>query len=183
MSDTTGKKPNVKDNESKPLIQNDLNSESSSKGISPIIIKGTQKNDETLRKLWTVCVICTIFMIIEVIGGYLASSIAIMSDAAHLLSDLLGFFISIVSIYISRQKANKTMSYGYHRAEVIGALVSINIIWGLTFWLLYEASLRIVYRTEVNGLYMLITALIGFIFNIIMGLVLMRQGIGKFLNI
>jgi zinc transporter 2 len=146
---------------------------------SPILVQNTQKNEETLRKLWTVCIICLIFMIIEVIGGYLASSIAIMSDAAHLLSDLLGFFISIISIYISRQKANKTMSYGYHRAEVIGALVSINIIWGLTFWLLYEATLRIIYPTQVNGLYMLITAVTGFFFNIIMGLVLMRQGIGK----
>jgi Co/Zn/Cd efflux system component len=72
------------------------------------------------------------------------------------------------------------MSYGYHRAEVIGALVSINIIWGLTFWLLYEATLRIIYPTQVNGLYMLITAVTGFIFNIIMGIVLMRQGIGKY---
>ena len=159
----------------------DNNSDSTTKKeSSPLLIKNTEKNEETLRKLWTVCIICTIFMIIEVIGGYLASSIAIMSDAAPLLSDLLGFFISIVSIYISRQKANKTMSYGYHRAEVIGALVSINIIWGLTFWLLYEATLRVIYPTPVNGLYMLITAVIGFIFNIIMGLVLMRQGIGIF---
>ena len=110
----------------------------------------------------------------------MASSIAIMSDAAHLLSDLLGFIISIVSIYISRRKADKSMTFGYHRAEVIGALVSINIIWGLTFWLLYEATLRVIYPTPVNGLYMLITAVIGFIFNIIMGFVLMRQGIGIF---
>lgn len=146
--------------------------------VSPILLENTKKNEEKLRKLWTVCLICLIFMIIELIGGYLASSIAIMSDAAHLLSDLLGFLISIVSIYISRRQADKTMSYGYHRAEVIGALVSINIIWGLTFWLLYEATLRIIYSNEVNGLYMLITAVIGFIFNIIMGLVLMNNGIG-----
>ena len=45
--------------------------------------------------------ICLIFMIIEIIDGYLANSIVIMSDAAHLLSDLLGFVISIISIYIS----------------------------------------------------------------------------------
>lgn len=149
------------------------------KEISPLILKNRKKNEETLKKLWTVCIICTIFMIIEVIGGYLASSIAIMSDAAHLLSDLSGFFISIISIYISQREADKTMSFGYHRAEVIGALVSINIIWGLTFWLLYEASKRIIYREEVNGLIMLVTAVVGFIFNIIMGLVLLRNGIGK----
>ncbi len=136
-------------------------------------------NEETLRKLWIVSAICLVFMIIEIIGGYMASSIAIMSDAAHLLSDLLGFLISIVSIYISRRKATNTMSFGYHRAEVIGALVSVNIIWGLSIWLLYEASLRLLSKQPVNGLIMLVTAVIGFIFNVVMGLVLMSQGIGK----
>jgi zinc transporter 2 len=135
------------------------------------------KNEDTLRKLWIVSVLCLIFMTIEVIGGYIANSIAIMSDAAHLLSDFLGFIISIVSIYISRRGATHEMSFGYHRAEVIGALVSVCLIWGLTIWLLYEATLRIIYVHKVDGLIMLITALIGFIFNIVMGLVLAYQGI------
>ena len=75
--------------------------------------KFRKQQDNAIRKLIWVCVICTIFMIIEIIGGYLANSIAIMSDAAHLLSDLLGFMISIISIYISRKVAKKNMSYGY----------------------------------------------------------------------
>jgi zinc transporter 2 len=172
------------DDEKKLLVnkgKNDRIDSQSSNGEndSPILLENTKKNKETLKKLWIVSFICLLFMIIEIIGGYLASSIAIMSDAAHLLSDLLGFLISIVSIYISRRKATDKMSFGYHRAEVIGALVSVNIIWGLTFWLLYEASLRIIYKQEVNGFYMLLTAIIGFIFNVVMGLTLMQQGIGK----
>jgi zinc transporter 2 len=149
-----------------------------SQNESPILAENTKHNQETLRKLWIVSVICLVFMIIEIIAGYMAGSIAIMSDAAHLLSDFLGFMISIVSIYISRRKATDKMSFGYHRAEVIGALVSVNIIWGLTIWLLYEASMRLIYNQRVNGLIMLITAIIGFLFNIIMGLVLMHEGIG-----
>ena len=112
-------------------------------------------------------------MAIEVTGGYLANSIAIMSDAAHLLSDFLGFIISIVS----RRGATHQMSFGYHRAEVIGALVSVTLIWGLTIWLLYEATYSISHRSDVNGLIMLITAVIGFLFNIVMGLVLAYEGI------
>ena len=69
--------------------------------------KFKKQQDNAIRKLIWVCVICTIFMIIEIIGGYLANSIAIMSDAAHLLSDLLGFMISIISIHISRKVAKK----------------------------------------------------------------------------
>jgi cation diffusion facilitator family transporter len=136
-----------------------------------------KQQDEAIRKLTWVCVICTIFMIIEIIGGYLANSIAIMSDAAHLLSDLLGFLISIISIYISRKIAKNDMSYGYHRAEIIGALVSIVLIWALTIWLLYEATLRIIVTPKVDGLIMIIISIIGFSFNVIMGLVLAKSGV------
>jgi len=136
-----------------------------------------RQQDNAIRKLIWVCVICTIFMIIEIIGGYLANSIAIMSDAAHLLSDLLGFLISIISIYISRKVAKNNMSYGYHRAEIIGALVSIVLIWALTLWLLYEATLRIISPPQVDGFIMLIISIIGFSFNVIMGIVLTKSGV------
>ena len=136
-----------------------------------------KQQDKAIRKLIWVCVICTIFMIIEIIGGYLANSIAIMSDAAHLLSDLLGFLISIISIYISRKVAKNNMSYGYHRAEIIGALVSIVLIWALTLWLLYEATLRIITPPLVDGLIMIIVSIIGFSFNVIMGIVLAKSGV------
>ena len=129
-----------------------------------------KQQDNAIRKLIWVCVICTIFMTIEIIGGYLANSIAIMSDAAHLLSDLLGFLISIISIYISRKVAKNNMSYGYHRAEIIGALVSIVLIWALTLWLLYEATLRIIIPPQVDGFIMIIISIIGFSFNVIMGI-------------
>lgn len=144
---------------------------------SPLLIENTLKNEETLKKLWMVSVICLVFMAIEITGGYLANSIAIMSDAAHLLSDFLGFIISIVSIYISRRGATHQMSFGYHRSEVIGALASVTLIWGLTIWLLFEATLRIISPNEVDGLIMLITAVIGFVFNVVMGIILAYQGI------
>ena len=136
-----------------------------------------KQQDNAIHKLIWVCVICTIFMTIEIIGGYLANSIAIMSDAAHLLSDLLGFLISIISIYISRKVAKNNMSYGYHRAEIIGALVSIVLIWALTLWLLYEATLRIIIPPQVDGFIMIIISIIGFSFNVIMGIVLTKSGV------
>lgn len=78
-------------------------------------------------------------MIIEIIGGAIAHSMAIMTDAAHLLSDFSGFLISIFSIWIGTRPASSNMSYGYHRAEIIGALGSVILIWGLTIWLIWEA--------------------------------------------
>lgn len=143
-----------------------------------ILDENTEKTKNTLKKLWLASIVCLLFMIIEIIGGYLAHSLAIMSDAAHLLSDLLGFIISIVSIYISRRKASDKMSFGYHRAEVIGALVSVYLVWGLTIWLIIEAKERLINKPKVDGFIMLVTAVIGFVFNVIMGLILMNQGIG-----
>ena len=91
--------------------QQSVSSDEDSSHAEKNILIYKKQQDEAIKKLTWVCIICTIFMIIEIIGGYLANSIAIMSDAAHLLSDLLGFLISIISIYISRKVAKNDMSY------------------------------------------------------------------------
>jgi len=123
-------------------------------------------------KLWAVCIICFVFMIAEIVGGIWAGSLAILTDAAHLGSDVSGFLISIMSIYIAQRQATSTMNYGWHRAEIIGALASVLIIWGLTIWLIQEAVKRIVNPQPIEGLIMLITAIGGLLCNIIMALVL-----------
>ena len=74
----------------------------------------------------------------------MAQSIAIFTDSAHLASDLVGFAISIFSLVVAQKPASKTLSFGYHRSEIIGTLVSIIFIWGLTVWLVHEATLRII---------------------------------------
>ena len=115
---------------------------------------------------------CILFMTIEFVGGILSHSLAIMTDAAHILSDFCGFMISIISICISFKPANQSMTYGYHRAEIIGALGSVLLIWGLAAWLVTEAVKRILHPEKINPLIMLITACIGLIINITMAKVL-----------
>ena len=125
-----------------------------------------------IKRLILVGAICFLFMIVEIVGGYLANSLAIMTDAAHLLSDLVSFSISIASLFIAKLPASGFMSYGYHRAEIIGALLSVALIWGLTIWLLFEAVNRVIEPQEVNGEFMLVTAVFGLLCNIIMAKVL-----------
>jgi solute carrier family 30 (zinc transporter), member 2 len=132
----------------------------------------------SIKKLIIVCGFCIVFMLAEVIGGVIANSLAIMSDAAHLLSDLAGFIISIVAILISRKPSSQEMSYGYYRAEIIGALFSLSIIWGLTVWLLYEAIYRIVQPEPIEEFTMMITACVGLLCNIIMAKALHGHGHG-----
>jgi zinc transporter 2 len=132
-------------------------------------------NQKVIRKLTKISIFCFVFMIIELIGGYFAKSLAIMTDAAHLLSDLSGFVISIISLYIATRPASFELTYGYHRAEVVGALASILIIWVLTVWLVSEAIQRLIVPSEIDALLMLCISVLGLIFNLIMGKILSTE--------
>ncbi|RGB30467.1 cation efflux family-domain-containing protein [Rhizophagus diaphanus] len=123
-------------------------------------------------KLWIAIVISLFFFVIELIGGFIAGSLALLSDSFHLLSDVVSFAISLLSIYLARRPATKSLSYGYHRAEILGALVSIFLIWGLTGYLCYEAYDRIQHPIDVDGKTMCFVASIGVAVNIVLMLVL-----------
>ena len=80
---------------------------------------------------------------------------------------MIGFAISMLSLKCAQKPADRDLSYGWHRSEIVGTLVSIIFIWGLTIWLLYEATLRVITPQPVLGGIMLIVAILGLFFNII----------------
>ncbi|VDM47414.1 unnamed protein product [Toxocara canis] len=131
------------------------------------------KDRRAERTLIVVAALSALFIVAEFTGGLLAHSLAIMTDAGHMLSDLLSFIISIFAIRVARSPANQRLSFGFHRAEVLGATVSIIIIWILTTILVMLGIQRIVNNDlDVDINTMIITASAGVVFNIIMGLVL-----------
>lgn len=146
-----------------------------------IKIKKDQVSSQTdaMKKLIIATVICILFMTVEVVGGIVSNSLAILSDAAHLLSDFTGFAMSMVSIIISKKTPSNVFTYGYHRAEVLGALCSILLIWALTAWLVCEGIEKIAHKHPVeNPKVMLYVAIFGLICNIIMGKTLHVHGHG-----
>ena len=130
------------------------------------------ENKTAMFKLKIISAVCCSFMIIEFVCGYLAGSLAIMSDATHLLSDLAGFLISLFSLIVAMKPADRNFTFGYHRFEVLGALASILIIWGLTVWLLIAAVGRIRHPNPIVGFLMVCIAAGGLLFNIIMNRIL-----------
>ena len=130
------------------------------------------ENKVAMFKLKIISIVCCSFMIIEFVCGYIAGSLAIMSDATHLLSDLAGFLISLFSLIVAMKPADRNFTFGYHRFEVLGALASILIIWGLTIWLLMAAVWRIKHPNPIVGFLMVCIAAGGLLFNIIMNRVL-----------
>ena len=120
-----------------------------------------------MQKLSIVLLTSCLFIIVEIIGGYAADSIAILSEAAHIAADVTGFGISIVALQIAQRTANKKYTFGYHRVEILGAFCSIFTIWIMTAWLLVEATERFFNPPEIEGPIMLSIAFLSGIFNII----------------
>ena len=84
-----------------------------------------------------------IFMIAEGVGGYLANSIAVLSDAAHVATDVAALSISLFAIHASQKPKCNKYSYGWHRIEIIGSFTSLLTIWFLTSVIVYEGVVRL----------------------------------------
>lgn len=122
------------------------------------------------RKLITASILCLFFMLCMIVGGILSNSLAIATDAAHLLTDLASFLISLFAIWLAGRPSTERFSFGWYRAEVIGALVSVIMIWVITAILVWLAIERCVTQDfEVNAAIMLITSGIAIVVNLIMG--------------
>ncbi|OMP11776.1 Cation efflux protein [Corchorus capsularis] len=135
--------------------------------------KDAEERSANMRKLFIAVALCIIFMSVEVVGGIKANSLAILTDAAHLLSDVAAFAISLFSLWAAGWEANPRQSYGFFRVEILGALVSIQLIWLLAGILVYEAIVRLINDTgEVNGFLMFLVAAFGLVVNVIMALLL-----------
>uniref|UniRef100_A0A803NTP3 Uncharacterized protein n=1 Tax=Cannabis sativa TaxID=3483 RepID=A0A803NTP3_CANSA len=91
--------------------------------------KDAKERSAAMRKLLIAVALCLVFMSVEVVGGIKANSLAILTDAAHLLSDVAAFAISLFSLWASSWNANPRQSYGFFRVEILGALISIQLIW------------------------------------------------------
>ncbi|KAG0738049.1 hypothetical protein G6F57_002663 [Rhizopus arrhizus] len=144
----------------------------SQKNCTNITLKDRSEAQSTKRKLWFAVGLACVFFATELVAGYFANSLALMSDAFHLLSDVASFIVALVAIYLAEKPATKRHTFGFHRAEVIAALVSVLTIWVLTAFLVHEAIQRIKYPQEINAKLMCITAAIGVGVNIILAYVL-----------
>ncbi|XP_054841531.1 proton-coupled zinc antiporter SLC30A8 [Eublepharis macularius] len=138
-----------------------------------------REQQQASRKLYMASVMCLIFMMAEVIGGRIAGSLAVMTDAAHMLVDLLSFLISLFSLWLSLKRPSKRLTFGWHRAEILGAFLSMSIIWAVTGMLTYFAIKRLLHpHYEIQGTVMLITSSCAVIANMILSLMLYQTGHG-----
>lgn len=133
---------------------------------APLLENATKRGNDEQRRLKTAAFFALFVMLVEIVGGILANSLAIITDAAHMLSDVGGFIVSLVALQLAARAATPAYTYGFKQAEVVGALLSILIVWLLTGALLYEAAQRLVKLEEINAKYMFGISVIGFVVNL-----------------
>ncbi|MCD9561477.1 hypothetical protein HAX54_020600 [Datura stramonium] len=128
----------------------------------------SRQRSKSSMKLCGLIIFYVLVMAVETIGGVKAHSLAVLTDAAHLLSDVVGFSISLFAVWVSGWNATKEHSFGYHRLEVLGALISVQLIWLISGFLIYEATERMFHtNAKVNGKLMFAIAAFGLIINFI----------------
>ncbi len=106
------------------------------------------------------------FMIVEVIGGVISGSLALLADAAHMLIDTVALMVAWIAIGLSRRPADKTRTYGYHRFPVLAAFANGISLFFLVGWIFVEAAGRLAEPTPVLAGPMLAVAVIGLAVNV-----------------
>ena len=118
------------------------------------------------RRLALSLIITIIVMLVEIVGGLLTNSIALISEAAHLFTHAFAISISLLAIFIARKPAGHEKTFGLYRAEVLAAFINGLFLLPIVGLMIYEAILRFFQPESIVGLYMLIVAFIGLGVNI-----------------
>jgi cobalt-zinc-cadmium efflux system protein len=115
--------------------------------------------------LLIVLAVTAAYFLTELIGGFYTNSLALLSDAVHLLTDLAAIGLSLFALWIAARPAQGGKTYGYLRAEILGALVNGLFLWVLVAFLFFEAMRRIGAPQTVHGLGVMVIAAVGLIVN------------------
>jgi len=122
------------------------------------------------------------YFIVEVVGGVLTNSLALLADAAHMLTDVGGLGLALFATWISQRPATPKKTYGYYRVEILAALTNAVVLFLLSFYILYEAYRRFQDPPEVQSLPMLAVAIVGLAVNLV-GIYNLRRGSKESLNV
>ncbi len=108
-----------------------------------------------------------VFAVVELVGGFMANSLALMADAGHMVSDVAALGLAMFAGRIAKRPAHGKMTYGYGRAKVLAAQVNGLMLWFLSGWIVWEAVGRLADPPDVQGGMVLWIAVVGLMINLI----------------
>jgi cobalt-zinc-cadmium efflux system protein len=138
--------------------------------------------EQNRRRLWRVFALTCAYLVVEVIGGLLTNSLALLSDAGHMLTDVASLGLALMAAWFATRAATAEKTYGYHRLEIIAAFVNGLSLLLLALWIIIEAVGRIREPREVLGGGLLLVAVGGLVVNLI-GAAWLHRGHQHSLNV
>lgn len=123
----------------------------------------------------------SLFVVVEIAAGIFSGSLALLSDAAHMFSDVAGLTIALLAMKIGKRPANARKTYGYYRLEILASAFNAILLFLVGICIVYEAWRRFAEPAEIHSLPMLIVAALGLIVNFI-GMQLLADGKEQSLN-
>ncbi|MBX9581620.1 MAG: cation diffusion facilitator family transporter [Gemmataceae bacterium] len=143
---------------------------------------GTTPAGRNEKRLTVVFVLTAFYLVVEVVGGLLTNSLALLADAGHMLTDVAGTGLALLALRFARRPASPERTYGFYRAEILAALTNAVVLIGVSLYVLYEAYRRFREPPEVQSLPMLAVAAVGLAVNVL-AMWLLRAGSGESLNL
>jgi cobalt-zinc-cadmium efflux system protein len=126
------------------------------------------------RVLWAALLLTAGFAVVEAIGGQLAGSLALLSDAGHMATDAAAFVVALIAQAVARRPPSERASYGYARAEVLAAFVNAISMLALVVWIAIEAVQRFLAPAPVAGPLVMAVAACGLAVNLLVAWMLSR---------
>ncbi|MBO8171367.1 MAG: cation transporter [Bacillaceae bacterium] len=143
----------------------------------------TQERKQNRRSLTIAFLITTGFMIAEVIGGIISNSLALLSDALHMLSDSASLALSLFAMWVAQKPPTKHKTFGYYRFEILAAFINGVTLIIISLYIYVEAYHRFMQPPEVGSITMITIAVIGLLANLVSAWVLTRGQTEENLNI
>lgn len=133
---------------------------------------GHSHSDGNMRRVILALILTACFMVVEVIGGILSGSLALLADAGHMLTDTMALGLAAVAFHVSKRPADRRLTFGYHRFQILAAFVNGLSLLLIVGWIVFEAVQRFLSPAEVQGQMMLVVAGAGLVVNIAAFLIL-----------
>lgn len=133
-------------------------------------------------RLTTALALTSVYLVAEAIGGWASHSLALLADAAHMLTDVGGLALALLAIRFAERPPTPQRTYGYYRAEILAAVINAVVLLGISLLVLIEAYRRFIAPPEVRSGWMLGIALVGLAVNAV-SLFVLRGSASESLNV
>lgn len=134
-----------------------------------------KEQSRSRRTLWITLILTAFFTIVEIIGGVLSHSLALLSDSAHMISDVLALGLSMLAIYMATRQPNAKYTFGYLRFEIIASMLNGLALAIISIGIFVEGIKRFISPEQIDFKLMLVISTIGLIVNIVLTVVLSRS--------